>query len=160
MEDVMPIENEYLPADKQHIDDIPEVDEDTNDNITPAEDLTIQDILSDPAYVVSLDNNRLGNIYEKLEMEVEELQSAMVEIKKTIFDNMEADSEEAGNYNCYYQERLSFPEVTLEKARDLGFVKVEEKIDNSKVKSAYKAGADMGKVEVDRIPIMRRKSKS
>lgn len=101
--------------------------------------------------------DELGALYEYTDAMLEEHKDALVEIKKTIFDKMETDSEEVGNYLAYVARTPKFPELTLEKARDLGLTKVEEKIDNTLVKKAYNAGAKLGKVEWGEAMVMRKR---
>ena len=104
-----------------------------------------------------MDLNDLGQLYEAYSYKMEEIEAAMTEVKKTIFDKMETDSEVAGNYLCYKAKTAKFPELTLEKARDLGLTKVEEKIDGPLCKKAHQSGTNLGKVEWSEAMVMKKK---
>ena len=106
----------------------------------------------------SMGLQELGALYEATDYAMEDLKAQLVEVKKTIFDKMESDSEEVGNYIAYKARTPKFPDLTLDKARALGLTKVEEKIDNSLVKKAFNAGADVGKVEWGEAMVMRKKA--
>ena len=140
----MKLDNPNLPANHQEIDNIPDED-------------VASVVVENPEVTAEMDKDQLAKSYEALEVRATEIKDAMVEIKKAIFDLMEADSEEAGNYLCFYMNKQSYPDLDIETARDLGLTKTKETIDNSLVKRAVENGVDLGKVEVDRIPVMRLK---
>ncbi len=148
----MPIQNEYLPANHQDIDNIP----DTDENVQNPDELAML-VLDDPASVNMLDKNQLALAYEALDAKIEELDSAKLAVKDTIFSMMDTDSEEVGNYLALKVTKPVFKTLTVEQARELGLTKVEEKIDNALVKKAWKAGAKVGEVEFDVMNVMRKK---
>lgn len=135
----------YFPAGQENIDNIP------NEEAGFQEDFSL--ILD----LEPMDLNDLGTLYEAYASKLEEIDAAMVEIKKTIFDKMETDSEVAGNYLCYKAKTAKFPELTLDKARDLGLTKVEEKIDGPLCKKAHQNGVNLGKVEWSEAMVMKKK---
>jgi hypothetical protein len=107
-----------------------------------------------------LDLQQLGQLYEETDCAMEDLKAQLVEVKKTIFDKMEGDSEEVGNYLAYRSRVAKFPDLSIEKAEALGLVKIEKKIDNNLAKKAYNNGADLGKVEWGEAMVMRKKTVS
>lgn len=113
--------------------------------------------MSDIPNIGEMTLQELGAIYEKFEALVEENQDALIEIKKTIFDKMETDSEEVGIYLAYRAKTPKFVELTLDKAKGLGLTKVQEKIDKTLAKKAWKNGVDLGKVELSEAMVMRRR---
>lgn len=120
----------YFPAGQENIDNITDID------------------------ALSLDE--LGELYENALYKEEEAKSEVVEIKKAIFDKMDTDSQKVGNFNAYIARSAKFPELTIERARDLGLTKVEEKIDSTLCKKAHQNGADLGKVEWEEKQVMRK----
>lgn len=159
----IPIQNDHLPANHQDVGNLPLEDADTvvpEDSIdkAPNDPASIVSFLNkDPVNIQALDKNQLGLAYEYLDDLMQELDDTKGVLKEQIFHLMKADSEEAGNYLCYYSNKFSFPDLTFERAKDLGLTKVEEKINKPMVNKAYKNGVDLGEVVHDKLPIMRRK---
>lgn len=118
---------------------------------------TVQSILENPETIASLDKVQLAEVYGTLNTMLEELDSAKSVVKDSIFSQMDTDSEEIGDYIAMKVKKPVFKELTLDKAKDLGLTKVEEAIDQSLVKRAWKNGADVGKVEFEEMNVMRRK---
>lgn len=118
---------------------------------------TVQSILENPETIASLDKGQLAEVYGTLDAMLEELDSAKSVVKDSIFSQMDTDSEEIGDYIAMKVKKPVFKELTLDKAKDLGLTKVEEAIDQSLVKRAWKNGADVGKVEFEEMNVMRRK---
>lgn len=118
---------------------------------------TVQSILENPETIASLDKVQLAEVYGTLDAMLEELDSAKSVVKDSIFNQMDTDSEEIGDYIAMKVKKPVFKELTLDKAKDLGLTKVEEAIDQSLVKRAWKNGADVGEVEFEEMNVMRRK---
>ncbi len=159
----MPIQNEYLPANHQDAGNEPIdlTDEGTQEEYqAKAQDPTLlaQLVMDNPANVNLLDKKQLALAYEAIESQMEELDSAKSVIKDTIFKMMDTDSEELGNYLASKRKTPEFPELTLDSARELGLTKVEEKVDSSLVKKAFKNGVKLGKVEWKEILVMKKKA--
>lgn len=127
----LPIENPYLPADKQNIDDIVDLEP------------------------LSLDE--LGWLHEKFAHDIDHLDAGRVEIRKTIQDKMETDSEEAGNYTASIYKKYNFRDLTADMAEGLGLIKVTRTIDKAKAKKMYLNGTDVGKVEIADVLVLRKK---
>lgn len=117
----------------------------------------IQDIESDPASLSELSKEELAKAYATLEDKMEEWEATRLAIKEQLFSMIDADSEEVGRYLLLKTNKVDFTELTIEKARELGLTKTEEKIDQTLVKKAWKNGVDLGKVEQTKLNVMRRK---
>ena len=126
----LPIENPYLPANHQDIDN-PDID------------------------ALSLDE--LGYLHERFDHDIDHLDSGKVEVRKAIFDKMETDSEEAGNYTASKYKKYNFKGLSKEQAEELGFIKVTKTIDKVKAKKAYLNDVDLGEVEVVVVLVLRKK---
>ena len=123
--------NPNLPVDKQDIDDIVDI-----------EHLTLE---------------QLAEAHENFDHDIKHLEAGKVEIRKTILEKMEADSEELGNYIASKVKKYKFLDLTLEQAEQLGFIVVKKTINVSAAKKAHLNGADLGKVEIAEILVMRKK---
>lgn len=154
----MPIDNPNLPANHQDAGDVPQELEESVQEFDNSDPFSVAlQVIYNPAITADMDKDALAHVYEALDSLEEEGEDASVEVKKAIFDLMEADSEEVGNYLCYYMEKQTYPELDLETARELGLTKTKEVIDTKLVRQAARAGVDLGKIEVNRIPVMRKK---
>lgn len=107
--------------------------------------------------ITTMNKLSLANWYERVSQEIEDLEAEQSVIKEELASRMDTDSEEIGEYLCLFMNKNEYPELSLEKARELGLTKVEEKINTPLVTKAYKNGVDLGKVEKKRIFVMRKK---
>ena len=136
----MPIENDHLPADKQDIDRIV----DDIDDITEIDNLSLDE---------------LGDLYERIEQRTEDIVAMGVEIKKAIYDKQTTSSAECGPYLSLKSETQVFPELTIERAEELGLteeIPVKQKINLQLARKAHANGVDLGKVEWKTGHIMRK----
>lgn len=114
-------------------------------------------IEEDPANLINLDKKGLADLYGIVESKIEDLENTRSAVKDQLFDMLDTDSEEVGNYLAIKVTKPEFKELTVEKARELGLTKMEEKIDTDLVKKAWKNGVDLGKVVFTKMNVMRRK---
>lgn len=84
---------------------------------------------------------QLAEFYSQISYKFEELKASIDEIKVSLFDKMKADSEIIGDYIVSKRKRLSFKEVTLEQAGELGATKVV--VDTTALNKMHKQGVEM-----------------
>lgn len=140
--------NANLPDGKENIDNIPP---DEFFGKSELEGEAPKGDIDDITDIDSLDLNGLGDLYERVLQRSEDIEAMKVEIKKTIYDKQEVDSQRAGRFLSLKTYSRTFPELTVEKAKDLGLTKVKpavEIIDTALVKKADTRGVDLGKVEI------------
>lgn len=133
----------YFPAGQENIDNIPDEINDTG-------------VIDEAAVIDTLNLDQLGELYEQYLYKKDDVEAALTEIKKTIFEKMDTDSQKVGNFNAFIARTAKFPDLTIERARDLGLTKVEEKIDTTLCKKAHQNGTDLGKVEWEEKWVMRK----
>lgn len=158
----LPIKNDHLPANHQDIDNIPT---ESDQEFGPGEVIPVDDplehevkggaVIGDIVDLEVLSLDELGELYDNALHKKEDVDAEIVEIKKTIYDKQKVDSQRAGRYLSIKGNKKSFPELTIEKARDLGLTKVEEKLDTKLVNKAHENGVDLGKVELTTFHTMR-----
>lgn len=83
----------------------------------------------------------LAESYFRISHQFEELKGEIDELKAAMFEKMEADSEVMGDYVVSKATRLSFKEITLEQADELGATKTA--IDNAVLGKMYKKGVKL-----------------
>ena len=136
--------NANLPDGKEDIDNIPDSEPTEGEYLAQDVEEGIVDL-----DILNLDD--LGDLYDRALQRSEDIEAMKVEIKKTIYDKQEVDSQRAGRFLSLKTYSRTFPELTVEKAKDLGLTKVkpaEEIIDTALVKKADTRGVDLGKVEI------------
>lgn len=99
-----------------------------------------------------LNNLELAHKIQELLIAQEHIEAGVRVLKDEMLDRLIKDGSKAfniGSHSYTIANFNSYPELTIEKARELGATKVEtkESIDTAKVKKLVEAGADI-KVEV------------
>jgi hypothetical protein len=147
----MPIANEYLPVNHQDIDDMYEEDLEELEELD-ASALAVQAI-RDPSITANMRKETLSKIYGALEVIIKEFEAGRVEIKKAVFDLMDTDSEQIGDYLFYNMRRARYVDLDIETAIELGLAEQKWVKNTKAIKQAVANGLDVGKIEYDTIPV-------
>lgn len=86
-----------------------------------------------------MSKDELMDVYEKVLLEKEQVESVESVIKDILFDSMDADSEEIGEFQVTKVTRLGFTKFPMERATELGAVK--NALDTTMLKNLYNQGA-------------------
>jgi hypothetical protein len=80
--------------------------------------------------------------FDNIRYQQEELDAKKKVLAEELLSRMKNDSELVGNYIVTKVKRYKF-DMDLNKARDLGIVKIEEKIDQAKAKQLFFKGVEI-----------------